>query len=294
MSEDGRGPVVVGVDASETSLRAIRFAAAEARLRAAALRIVHVVRFPSEAVVRRLGEVDVPRLLRDDAQGVVEWAAEAATTAGAAEITTSVVDGEPRSALRHESSGAQLLVVGGRGVGGLTGLLLGSTASGLAAESQCPVVVVPDDTIVAVSRRRSVVVGVDGDPAEEAVLAVAFGAAAARRTDLLAVHAWQDVLLETALRSTGPMVDWAGVQAEEQRVLSEALAGWTEKEPDVAVREVVVRDKPARALVAAAMTAELLVVGHHTRRALGSTTHGVLHRATCPVAVVPLPALGRG
>jgi nucleotide-binding universal stress UspA family protein len=42
------------------------------------------------------------------------------------------------------------------------------------------------------------------------------------------------------------------------------------------------------------MTAELLVVGHLTRCALGSTTHGVLHRATCPVAVVPLPALGRG
>jgi nucleotide-binding universal stress UspA family protein len=55
----------------------------------------------------------------------------------------------------------------------------------------------------------------------------------------------------------------------------------------VAVREVVVREKTARALLEAALTAELLVVGHHPRRILGSTTHGVLHRATCPVAVVP-------
>ena len=41
---------------------------------------------------------------------------------------------------------------------------------------------------------------------------------------------------------------------------------------------------------AAGLTAALLVIGHHRRRRLGSTTHAVLHRANCPVAVVPLPA----
>jgi len=107
------------------------------------------------------------------------------------------------------------------------------------------------------------------------------------------VHGWQDVVLETALRTAAPLVDWAAVRADEERVLAEALAGWRDKDPDVEVREVVVRDRPARALVAAAMTAELLVVGHRARRAPGSTTHGVLHRATCPVAVVPL-ATGAG
>jgi nucleotide-binding universal stress UspA family protein len=56
----------------------------------------------------------------------------------------------------------------------------------------------------------------------------------------------------------------------------------------VEVREVVVRDKPARALVAAGLTAELLVIGHRPRHRLGSTTHGVLHRTSCPVAVVPI------
>jgi nucleotide-binding universal stress UspA family protein len=290
MSEHGRGPVVVGVDASESALRAVRFAAEEARLRAASLRIVHAVRFSTRTAPRRIGELDVPRLLRDDAQGIVEWAAAAATTAGAGDVSTAVVDGDPVHVLREESSGAQLVVVGGRGAGGLAGLVLGSTASGIAGSAHCPVLVLPDERTVTVAGRRSVVVGADGDPADEPVLAFAFAAAAARGTDLLAVHAWQDVVLEAAIRTTGPLVDWAGVQAEEQRVLSEALAGWSEKEPDVGVREVVVRDRPARALVAAAMTAELLVVGHHARRVLGSTTHGVLHRATCPVAVVPLPA----
>ena len=102
------------------------------------------------------------------------------------------------------------------------------------------------------------------------------------------MHAWQDVVLETEFRSVGPLVDWAGVMADEERVLAEVLAGWRDKEPDVVVREVVVRDKNARALLQAGLTAQLLVVGHHSRRTLGSTTYGILHRATCPVAVVPL------
>jgi nucleotide-binding universal stress UspA family protein len=154
--------------------------------------------------------------------------------------------------------------------------------------ADCPVVVLPDDTSAVVSDRRSVVVGVEGRPGDDEVLAVAFAEAAARRTDLVAVHAWQDASLETAFRSLGPLVDWAGVLADEERVLAEALAGWRDKEPDVEVREVVVRDKPARALVAAGLTAQLLVIGHRPRHRLGSTTHGVLHRTSCPVAVVPI------
>jgi nucleotide-binding universal stress UspA family protein len=53
----------------------------------------------------------------------------------------------------------------------------------------------------------------------------------------------------------------------------------------------VVRDRAAAALLTASTTAELLVVGHRQRgrlARLGSTTHGVLHRASCPVAVVPI------
>jgi nucleotide-binding universal stress UspA family protein len=294
MNERAHEPVVVGVDASEAALRAVRFAADEARLRGAPLRIVHAARPLSQTVADRLAGLDVPGLLREGAEGVVQWAAEAAAeSTGRAGLTTSIVDADPVHALRAESSGAQLVVVGGRGLGGVTGLLLGSTASGLASSAHCPVIVLPDDTTTAVSDRRSVVVGVAGDPTDEQVLRFAFPVAAARGTDLVAVHAWQDAVLETAFRSMGPLVDWAGVQADEERLLSEALAGWTDKEPDVVVREVVVRDRPARALVAAAMTAQLLVVGHHPHRAFGSTTHAVLHRATCPVAVVPLPGATR-
>jgi nucleotide-binding universal stress UspA family protein len=56
--------------------------------------------------------------------------------------------------------------------------------------------------------------------------------------------------------------------------------------------DAVVRDRPTRALVAASLTAKLVALGHHARRSPGSTTHGVMHRAGCPVVVVPLSSRG--
>ena len=283
------GAVVVGVDASSAAVRATRFAAEEAVRRSAPLRIVHALSW-FDGTTSPPAELDVPGLLEAGASALVEaLAASVAELLPEGRVHTAVTEGDPVEVLGAASSDASLVVVGGRGVGGVEGLLLGSTAGGLVAHADCPVVVLPQDTAVRASGRQSVVVGVEGRGDEE-VLAFAFGEAAARRTDLVAVHAWQDVVLETAFRSLGPLAEWTGVMADEERVLAEALAGWREKEPDVAVREVVVRDKAARALVAAGLTAALLVVGHHRHRRLGSTTHAVLHRANCPVAVVPLPS----
>jgi nucleotide-binding universal stress UspA family protein len=280
--------VVVGVDASEAAVRAARFAADEAVRRAARLHVVHAVTWV-DGTTLPYPELDIPGLMRAGAQSLLQAVADTlAESIPADRISTSAVEGRPADVLVDASADASLLVVGGRGDGGVTGLLLGSTAHAVVAQAACPVVVVPADVAAAQVRdRRSVVVGVEGRDDEE-VLAFAFGEAVARGTDLVAVHAWQDVVLETAFRSVSPLVDWAGVMSDEERVLAEALAGWREKEPDVAVREVVVREKTARALLEAGLTAELLVVGHHRRRLLGSTTHGVLHRAAAPVAVVPL------
>jgi nucleotide-binding universal stress UspA family protein len=74
--------------------------------------------------------------------------------------------------------------------------------------------------------------------------------------------------------------------------LSEALAGWQEKYPDVDVHPAVVRDHPASGLLAAAAAQHLLVVGTRGEHALlgtvlGSVTQAVLHHASCPVAVIP-------
>jgi nucleotide-binding universal stress UspA family protein len=283
----GPRAVVVGLDASEAAVRAAHFAADEAVRRSARLHIVHAVaRF--DGMTYPYPELDVPGLMNSGAQSLLQAVADAVVTSVPNNrISTTAVDGDPVEVLVDASADASLLVIGGRGVGGVAGLLLGSTAHGVVARAACPVVVLPADPGVSAQDRSSVVVGVAGR-GDDDVLAFAFGEAAARGTDLVAVHAWQDVVLETAIRSVGPLVDWAGVMADEERVLAEALGGWRDKEPDVAVREVVVREKTARALVGASLNAQLLVVGHHRHRALRSAAYGALHRAGCPVAVVPV------
>ncbi|MGY1641922.1 universal stress protein [Geodermatophilus sp. SYSU D00703] len=292
MTHAGTRPVVVGVDGSPAAARAVVFATEEARLRGAPLVLVSAAPWPRGGVAARpVQDVDLPGLVQTGAEQVLQAVAgEAAAVLGAGRVSWSVSGRGPVEALREAGAAAALVVVGSRGTGGVAGLLVGSTATGLALDAPCPVVVLPDETSVVVRGRRSVVAGVEGRAGDEELLAFAFAAAAARGTDLVAVHAWQDVDLDTTLQSVAPLIDWAGVLADEQRLLAEALGGWPDKFPDVAVREVVVRDRTARALVAAGLTAELLVVGHRRRRLarLGSTTHGVLHRAGCPVAVVAL------
>lgn len=291
-------PVVAGIDGSAAALRAARFAADEAARRHAPLRLVHALAWPFEGrPLVGLGAA-APDTLRppDDLPTCAEdLLRDVATSLGDLlpddRIERIVEKGHPVTVLEAASAEAQLVVVGGRGVGGVAGLLIGSTASGLLTAAHCPLVVLPDEAFVAASGRRTVVVGVSGRGQEEEVLAFAVAEAAARGTDLIAVHAWQDVVLEPALRSVSPLVDWAGVQADEERALAEELAGWHEKEPDVLIREVVIRERTARALVSAALTAELLVVGRRDRgrlRRLGSAAHGAIHRAGCPVAIVPV------
>ena len=92
-----------------------------------------------------------------------------------------------------------------------------------------------------------------------------------------------------------PLVNDPRLVNDEERVaMAESMAGWSEKYPDVKVEHRVVRDHPVHALVAAAGHAQLLVVGSRGRGTLrslllGSVSHGVLHHATGPVAVVHPP-----
>jgi nucleotide-binding universal stress UspA family protein len=291
-------PVVAGIDGSEGSRRSARLAAEEARRRHARLELVTVLPWPSLGVVAPPPEDGMPATLFASAESVLESvSAEVAPVVGADRVSWRVVQDTTVDGLGAITTTAQLLVVGSRGAGGVAGLIIGSTASAVAATAGCPVIVLPDETSVRVSRRRSVVVGVEGSSGDDEVLAFAFDEAAARGTDLIAVHAWQDVRLDAAYQSISPLVDWSSVRADEDRVLAEALAGWRDKQPDVEVREVTLRDKPARGLLAAALTAELLVIGHRRRNrlaTLGSTTHAVLHRASCPVAVVALSSSTEG
>jgi len=279
-----RLPVVVGVDGSSSALDAARWAAREAARREAPVWLVSAFSWHD---TRHIGYHGHYRevMLRRTREAVTEAAETAAAAAPGVEVAERVVDGFPVPRLVAASRQAGLLVIGDRGLGGLSSLLVGSVAIGLAAHAECPVVVVRGESSEV---DGSVVVGVDGSPVSEEALAFAFAAADTHRVPLVAVHAWSDSVLDAAVVS---LPGWDAIETVEQLLLAERLAGWGEKYPDVEVRRVVVRDRPAHALIHQATAAQLLVVGSHGRGSatglvLGSVSHAVLHHAPCPVAVV--------
>ena len=289
-----RRTVVAGVDGSECSLQAVRWAAAEASRRQLPLRLVAAHAWPSGGLIGDPGlGVDYRAVLRDVVLGhLATAAADARQIAPELEIEQVEVTGYPAPVLLGESAHAEIVVLGDRGLGGFTGLLIGSVSVEVTAHASCPVIVVrgpePDRTM---PRPEPVVVGVDGSPTSEAATAFAFEAASLRGVPLVAVHVWRDVLVDATM---APLLDWDVIDSDEREVLAERLAGWSEKYPDVPVRRLVARDRPARALVEESGRAQLVVVGSRGRGGfhgllLGSVSQALLHHAHCPVAVVRSP-----
>ncbi|WP_337661751.1 universal stress protein [Actinoalloteichus sp. AHMU CJ021] len=197
----------------------------------------------------------------------------------------------PVPALIELSRQARLIVLGSRGRGGFSSLLVGSAATGLAAHGHSPVAVIRGRTPTGPPPETGpIVVGVDGSPTSERAIAFAFDEAAFRDADLLAVHTWVDAAFESDFELTRNMVDWQAVEATEERVLAERLAGWQERYPDVRVRRIVVRDRPAPGLLSQAERARMIIVGSRGRGGftgmlLGSTSRTLLHHASCPVII---------
>jgi nucleotide-binding universal stress UspA family protein len=290
--------IVVGVDASEGSRAAVRWAAQDAHRRQLPLRIVAAAGLDALVPV-----VTSESFWRHVAAYQESWANDVVNEAAdlARQITAPV---EPQTALylrepavialKQEAESAHLLVVGSRGRGGAIESRLGSTAIALTQEASCPVVVVPTpvggpfDAVTG-----DVVVGVDGSQTAQRAVEFAFTEAALRKTGLTAVHAWTMPWLRSTLshRYQQATVTRPALQQEAAAVLSESLAEIRQKYPVVPVVEQAVEERPAVALVEASHDAPLLVVGSRGRGGvtgllLGSVSHAVLHRAHCPVAVI--------
>lgn len=288
---DRPGPVLVGVDGSESAADAVRWAAAEAAARGTRLRLVSVF---TPLPARHLHDMGLSAAYDEQVKATTVEALDTAVklaghTAPDVATDAEVVTGYPAPILVEESSRAALTVVGSRGLGGFSGLLVGSVAVALAARGHSPVAVVRGEHIEWAGGDRPVVVGIDGSPTSEKAVAAAFEAAALREAPLNAVHSWLDTVLQPAAMA---MLDRNAVQLEEQAILAERLAGWEQDFPDVEVRRAVVEDQPAHALITASGDAQLVVVGTRGRGGvagllLGSVSHALLHHAQCPVLVVP-------
>lgn len=141
------GPVLVGVDGSKPSGEAVMFAAEEAYRRGVTLRVVFAV----SPVVDAMGFVSGPDepVLREAATVLGEAVAEAADTYPGLVVDDLLVQAHPVEALTRHANGAQLLVVGTRGRGGVLSMLLGSVGREMIQRAPCPVVVVPPIPAVA-------------------------------------------------------------------------------------------------------------------------------------------------
>ncbi|MFC7546683.1 universal stress protein [Plantactinospora sp. GCM10030261] len=282
--------VVVGVDGSPDSRRAIELAAAEARRRRRPLRVVHAFVWPTMHVdVRPPPAGPEEGGLRHQAERIVADAlAEARRAAPDVPVDGEIVDGQPAAVLIKESCDACLVVIGDRGLGGFASLLLGSIALQTASYAASPVLVARGT-----EHPGPVVVGVDGSETSQRALAVAVEEAAVRGAELRAVHAFRHP------RSTGPgdmmplVYDTESLRAEEDRRVAEAVAPWQDRYPDVPMIRRVAHGRAAPTLIEESARAQLLVIGARGRGGLaglilGSVSQAVLHHAECPTVIAPM------
>lgn len=144
---DGVRRVVVGVDGSETSRHALRWAAAEAEARDAELHVVHAwdVGSVGAGVGLTPGRraTTAPESQREVAEKLLaDVVSEELGATPPGKIRNSLGRGGAAGVLLEAAKGASLLVVGSRGLGGFAGLLLGSVSTKMANHAPCPVVIV--------------------------------------------------------------------------------------------------------------------------------------------------------
>jgi nucleotide-binding universal stress UspA family protein len=287
--------IVVGVDGSSSSDVAVCWAAREAEMRNVPLSIVHIIERPPWGMLA-LGGGAVPPPTEtsewrktegeETISAAVKIAEDSVKNASDLQVHVEVYFSATGPALFDLSTHAQMIVVGSRGHGRVERVLLGSVSTGLIHHAHCPVAVIHDEMSVASKPSKlPVVVGIDGSPASELATAIAFDEASWRGVELIAVHAWADAHV-----SDIPSIEWSAQQAVGEEALSERLAGWRERYPDVAVRRKIVLDAPAHHLLDEAESSQLLVVGSRGRGGfsgmlLGSVSTAVAQAARVPVIV---------
>ena len=267
-------PVVVGVDGSEGALRAVEWAAQEAERRKAPLRIVTVAAMPPRMHPSNEGPEGVANeLLKSSTDALDASVARAGEVAPGLITDADLLSGPPDQAISDSGSGAQLLVVGARGMSGFVAMVLGSVSRYVTDHAACPVVVVRHDAD-APAADGEIVVGVRESMAASEAVAFAFEEAALRGADLVAVHAWHG----------------SGEQ-EATRILADTLSAWRDKYPAVTVRPDRVRGHPGQVLAEYSARAALVVIGRHggpgAGHAIGSAPHTLLGHARGPVAIIP-------
>ncbi len=272
-------PLVAATDGSEESLRAVEWAAGEAALHGAPLRIVAAAELlpRMRESAGAAGLATVADILRENRDRAMDAAVKrAAKVSPQLVIDMDPIYGPVAQAVTDSGSGALMLVVGSRGIGAFAAMILGSVSRYAATHASCPVAVIRDETMAV---HKLVCVGIRDAGSCQDALALAFEEACLRQAALTVVHAWH-----------GPAAH--ATQDAAARQLAELLASWQAKYPGVQVSQEVVHGHPGRMLAGLSARADLTVLGGHAPhgagpRGPGTVTHAVLNHAHGPVVTVP-------
>jgi len=277
--------IVVGVDGSEHSRMALKWASDEAKRHGSALRIVHSQISDHENVPNWYepgSSASSPgQAVVDDAFGLV------ATRHPSVMAHAEVVEWPPSLVLTIASRSADLLVVGARGKGGFEELRLGSISDQCIQYAHCPVAVVhvdPDLTPLRAVQPR-IIVGIDGSLGSTRALRWALEEARIRSASVRAVYAWQYPPIGTFV--LGPRQGFKTAAREIIDAATEYAQKWA---PDVPTEVVDCFEATVPALLDASEGAELLVTGSRghggfSDALLGSVAHQCARHAKCAVII---------
>jgi nucleotide-binding universal stress UspA family protein len=281
--------VLIGVDGSEDSRTALRWAAVVADALRLPLRALWAWQYPTDALLS-VGNIELPSPARSDEliETQLTHLVEEVLEDKAADVTLEVGRGPAAAALLGAAEhGPAMVVVGSRGLGGFKGLLLGSVSRQLAEHAPCPVTIVRHTAPVPPVRLETIVAGTDGSEDAARGLRYAADVAAKAGAELVVAHA------------TGPgdVVHPWGVQPQvDLDVRRERVEEWCAPLRATGVDyEVVLVEGDARTALldlARDRSADLLVIGSRGhgpvgRLLLGSVATSLAQHSELPVTIVP-------
>ncbi len=286
--------IVVGVDGSEPSNEALRWAAYEARRRDAEIRVVScysvpVYGSPEGAVYPRDVDLDV---FKDGSTASVGRAIEVVeaidprlVVEGVTTMSSAVVG------VTDAAEPGDEIVVGAHGHSGFLDGVLGSVTTGVTHRAHVPVIVVPAKSSTPVGdSMKKIVVGVDGSAASLRALDWAYAEAAMTGAELTVVHGWIYPYAGPRTSVSEPRTQMQLDAMQELKASLESLGAQMTDGP-VHIHPKLSESTPADALLEEANDADLLVVGSRGRGGfrsmlLGSVSRTVVQHSPCPVAVI--------
>ena len=272
--------IVVGYDGSDEARRAVDWAAAEAERTASQLQILDAYQIAWPGAYYAVAAEQIAFAREAAEQRIADIVAHVRRRGSGIDVFGVAVEGPAAATLLElADTGARMIVVGSRGAGGITNLLMGSVSQQVATHSPVPVAVVRGRSA---ATDGPVVVGVDGSARSDAALALAFEAANARGATVAAIRAHAT--------PPQPSLPLSAVEEFERDALTTSLAPWIAKYPDVKVEALVAAGRAAKVLVGVSHTAQLVVVGSRGHGGfagllLGSVGQQLMHHAECPVLI---------